>query len=302
MKPREISFPVNVSSAWPVTSRQTEKTLPEESASSVGDGISISTGIGKEKTTPSLADMQKAFLAQSISEGGKTDTESEVKLPRDERRNEPVIPAATAGITSKSAVSSVPVVMFQEDDTLSLSSLPVKAAPVDTAVPAEASQRSSSALFVEDQGSGFAMLLQPIADDKKQYGLSMQPSCKSGRMNSLRERVKAELQDDLPSEYEEFLAQTNGLDFDGLVFYGSEPGPIAGYDDRMLDGIIEANRNHRENGSMKKMLVLGESEDLLYVFDSKDHAFHAVDSCSLKKCEHYTSFKEMLAGALVSRV
>lgn len=302
MKPGEISFSTNVSSAWPVLSRQTGKAAPEEPPSQAGDGITVSGGSRRDNAAPSLADMQKAFLAQSVSDGGNAETVSGAAACQSEEQNKPAVSPDNGKITSASSVPSVPIAMFQEDDTLSLYTPPEKSLSQEAPAPAETGQLSAPSLFMDDQGSGFDVLLQPVADDKKQYGLSMQPSCACGRMNSLRDRVKAELEADLPTEYEEFLANTNGLDFDGLVFYGSEPGPIAGYDDRMLDGVIEANQCYRENGSMKKMLVLGESEDLLYVFDSQRSTYHAVDSTSLKKCEHYTSFKEMLAGALVSRM
>jgi len=295
MKPGEISFAAGIGSSWPVLSRQAGRAVPEETPVQAGDSVAVSSSSGKENSALSLADMQKAMQAQSSSgaEAVEKSVEPSPSKALDKSRSSDG-PAA-------SKAPSVPVSLFQEDNFFSAGTFPEKQIPEKPFRPQDTGPCSSSPVLMDENESGFDVLLQPVADDKKQYGLSMQPSCVCGRMGSLRDRVKEELQADLPSEYEEFLAHTNGLDYDGLVFYGSEPGPIAGYDDRVLDGIVEANQGYRESGSMGRLLVLGESEDYLYVFDSQKSTYHAVDSTSMKKCEHYTSFRELLAGALVSR-
>lgn len=299
MKPGEISFAAGAGSSWPVLSRQAGRAAPEEMPAQAGDSIAVSSSGRKDSAALSLADMQKAMQARSTS-----DTEAAEKSAEPSSSKAVDLSGPTDGPAAPKA-PSVPVSLFQEDSFFSVGTFPEKQNPEKASRPQDACPCSSSPVLMDEMSeneSGFDVLLQPVADDKKQYGLSMQPSCACGRMGSLRDRVKEELQADLPSEYEEFLAHTNGLDYDGLTFYGSEPGPIAGYDDRLLDGIVEANMGYRENGSMGRMLVLGESEDYLYVFDSQKSTYHAVDSTSMKKCEHYTSFRELLAGALVSRV
>jgi hypothetical protein len=299
MKPGEISFAAGIGSSWPVLSRQTGRAVPEEAPVQAGDSIAVSSSGGKDGAALSPADMQKAMLARSASGVELEEKSVEPSLSKAaDKSGAPDGPAAPKA-------PSVPVSLFQEDNFFSVGTFPENKSPEKASSSQNACPCSSSPVLMDEMGeneSGFDVLLQPVADDKKQYGLSMQPSCACGRMGSLRDRVREELQADLPSEYEEFLTHTNGLDYDGLVFYGSEPGPIAGYDDRVLDGVVEANMGYRENGSMGKMLVLGESEDYLYVFDSQKSTYHAVDSTSLKKCEHYTSFRELLAGALISRV
>jgi hypothetical protein len=193
-------------------------------------------------------------------------------------------------ITPGSAMGSVPVVLFQEE------SLPAMMDDkVESQKPAESHQHHRHASVRKDRTDG---LLKRIAREKEQYGLKLQPPCDQSSRMSLRDQVSAELSKHLPDDYVSFLEKTDGLDHDGLVFYGSHPAPIEGYRDRRIDGLIEANHSLGDVKGLQNYLVIGESEDLLFAYRHDASCYVALDSTSTKECRSYSSFREMLDGAL----
>ncbi|MDQ7821319.1 MAG: YrhA family protein [Candidatus Eremiobacteraeota bacterium] len=140
-------------------------------------------------------------------------------------------------------------------------------------------------------------LLTKVEKEKSEYGLSMQAPCPDDAVSHLRSQVENDLGTALPDDYARFLSRTNGLDHNGLTIFGSRTAPIAGYDDREIEGVVEANRDRRDVDSMKKYLVVGESGDMVYAFDPEKSRYVGLDSCSLDHCESYASFDTMLKAA-----
>jgi len=159
---------------------------------------------------------------------------------------------------------------------------------------AEYSPPPQSALATVQLG----MVIDRVAGEKKEYGLSMQPPCGGKSLCALKEKVAGELNCELPGDYEAFLSKSNGLDHNGLVFYGSEPCPICGFDDRQLDGIVEANQGRRDMEALKNYLVVGESEDALFAYHPQSSRYVALDSSSLDEGESFDSFRQLLRSAL----
>jgi hypothetical protein len=194
----------------------------------------------------------------------------------------PAVKAPSADGSQKAAPAS-PVVLFQEEPPVLVQ---------DGA--AEYSPPPQSALATVQLG----MVLDRVAGEKKEYGLSMQPPCEGKSVCTLKEKVAGELNCELPADYEAFLSKTNGLDHNGLVFYGSEPCQICGFDDRQLDGIVEANQGRRDMEVLKNYLVVGESEDALFAYHPQSSRYVALDSSSLDEGESFDSFRQMLRSAL----
>jgi hypothetical protein len=192
-----------------------------------------------------------------------------------------VVQDKTTSPPEKPAQSPSPVVLFQEEE-----------APVSEprSLP-DTPQSTLSSLQLD-------LLVGEVAVEKKKFGLQMQPPCEGRAVCSLKDRVKEELSAPLPGEYEAFLQKTNGLDHEGIVFYGSTPSAIAGFDDRELGGIIEANKDHRDMKTFNNYLVLGESEDMIYAYHPESSRYVALDSSSLDENESFDSFRQMLRSAL----
>jgi hypothetical protein len=141
-------------------------------------------------------------------------------------------------------------------------------------------------------------LLKPVAQDKEKYGLKLQPPCDESALSDLRKRVSAELSAELPESYAAFLGLTDGLDYNGLVIYSSITKPIVGYDDRFIEGFVEANISFRDLEAFRKYLVIANSGELLYLYEIASSRSLAVDSISLQPEEHFGSIEEMLGAAL----
>jgi hypothetical protein len=144
----------------------------------------------------------------------------------------------------------------------------------------------------------FEDVLKPVVEEKQKYGLAMQSPCSDSGLASLKKRVKDELKTELDEGYESFLLETNGLDHGGLVIYASETMPLAGFDDRTLEGIVDANLGFRDVELFREFLVYGTSGEVNYACRLTDREFVTIDAVSFDLFDTFSSFKEMLEGAL----
>jgi hypothetical protein len=141
-------------------------------------------------------------------------------------------------------------------------------------------------------------ILESIAKEKEKYGLLMQPPCSDLALVSLEKRVKEELKAELDGDYALFLKKTNGLDHNGLVMYASETMAIAGFDDRMLEGLVEANRDLRDVERFVNYLVYGTSGEVNYAYSFDDEKFVTLDAVSFDCFDSFSTFRELLVAAL----
>ncbi|MHC9543218.1 MAG: YrhA family protein [Vulcanimicrobiota bacterium] len=141
-------------------------------------------------------------------------------------------------------------------------------------------------------------ILKPVAEELAKYGCSLQPPCEEGNIHTLIKRVKEELSAALPDNYAAFLREVKGLDYNGLVIFADETTPIAGFDDRFIEGIVEANLGYRDAEDLKDYLVLGTNGGVHYVQKIGADEYQSIDAVSLDLYEKFDSFPEMLRGAL----
>jgi SMI1/KNR4 family protein SUKH-1 len=144
----------------------------------------------------------------------------------------------------------------------------------------------------------YQQLLKEHIDDKKAYGEQPQPPATKAQLQALRARAKKELGVDLPAEYYRLLETTNGLDSNGVVIYASEAGPLVGYPDRPLDGLVEANLTWWELPAHKRYLFFGDAGMSLYAYDLEDHAYKVLDRQSNTVLEEFKTFEELIHRAL----
>jgi hypothetical protein len=144
----------------------------------------------------------------------------------------------------------------------------------------------------------FEGILKAIAEEKKHYGLKMQEPCSEASIIALKKQVKEEFGTGLSDDYCELLKKTDGLDHNGVVFYASKTATIAGYNDRFIEGFMEANRGFRDVERMKKYLVYGTDGEVLFVCELEKSSLMSIDAVSLEHFDTFENFEKMLSGAV----
>ncbi|MDT8759076.1 SMI1/KNR4 family protein [Sphingomonas psychrotolerans] len=104
-------------------------------------------------------------------------------------------------------------------------------------------------------------------DAQVAVGETVQARADESRIAALRAALQREFGATLPDDYAALLRRSDGVDFDGLVLYGSwqseaAPGP-AGF----WQGLVAANRLWREGPGHDGYLVLGETDIDLFTVD-----------------------------------
>ncbi len=89
-------------------------------------------------------------------------------------------------------------------------------------------------------------LLDQIRARSEGYGDSMQPPAKPDEIDGMVRRSADQLRYDVERRYIEFLRLHNGLDWNGFSVYATSIVPIVGYEDRYINGFVEANVQYLE--------------------------------------------------------
>lgn len=107
---------------------------------------------------------------------------------------------------------------------------------------------------------GMDAVIMAARDAQVAVGEVVQAGADESRIAALRAALQREFGATLPEDYAALLRRSDGVDFDGLVLYGSaqsvaSPGP-GGF----WQGLIAANKLWREGPGHEKWLVLGETD------------------------------------------
>jgi hypothetical protein len=145
-------------------------------------------------------------------------------------------------------------------------------------------------------------LLKQVISAKSALGMSIQPPASDDQIARLRVEARQKLRAELPGDYIRFLRLMNGLDFDGLLIYGTDSAPIIGVQDATLIGLLDANLGFRDASRFGNLIVYGQSGDDLYLSDTSLTRFSISDRISLYPVHSFTSFEGLLAKALEGRL
>jgi hypothetical protein len=137
---------------------------------------------------------------------------------------------------------------------------------------------------------------------EKKYDEQMQPPASQGEIDDLIKAARINFKATLPDGYLNFLRVRNGLDFDGLVIYGTKTQLAVGYDDRSIEGFVEANEIWYENEEQKRFLFFGDSDISWYCLDRTTGKYEVQDKPSGTVMEVYDDFDSMLEAELKTRV
>ena len=140
--------------------------------------------------------------------------------------------------------------------------------------------------------------LDQILTKHNAYGEHLQPACGAKELADLEARAREELGVEIPPGYARFLRQHNGLNWNGFFIYASKTVLIVGYTDRFIEGFIDANLDFRGGGWENELILFGDSNLDVYVYDPSKKKYSARDRVSLDEAESYASFEEMITEVL----
>jgi len=126
------------------------------------------------------------------------------------------------------------------------------------------------------------------------WGEELEPPATKVELDTFYEKVSTIFSVDLPSEYKEFLLILNGLEFNGLIIYGTKNSELDP-NSSPLD-FVEMNEVMRdsEGTSLPSVVVLGEDSTGIITYDSMMKEIQYRDRIALDRIEPYLSFEDML--------
>jgi hypothetical protein len=145
-------------------------------------------------------------------------------------------------------------------------------------------------------------LLEQIQVRLQQYEAVPQPPCSEQQIERLREQARAELGDEIPEGYLDFLRLSNGLDWNGVEFFAAETTQARGHRTGTIAGFVRANLEYRDVDEMGDFLVFGFSGMDTYVYDKRNRDYRVQDSVSRDTYETYPDFDSLMTEVLRSRL
>lgn len=145
-------------------------------------------------------------------------------------------------------------------------------------------------------------ILDKIERQKRHFGEHMQSSCSETDLQQLAKEALIKLKIEIPSPYLAFLRRTNGLDWNGTVFFAAKTSPYFDNQKMTLEGIVEGNERLREVPRNRTFLIFGESGMEMYVLDLRTGKYSVVDHISTDMYESFDAFEDLLAAALEKRL
>jgi len=148
---------------------------------------------------------------------------------------------------------------------------------------------------------GMDAVIVAARDAQVAVGEIVQPGADEARIAALRAALQREFGATLPDDYAALLRRSDGVDFDGLVLYGSwqseaNPGP-GGF----WQGLIAANKLWREGPGHEAYLVLGETDIDLFTVNLDGSAPVLRDKVSSDVNETFPSVGAALQRLLATR-
>ena len=141
-------------------------------------------------------------------------------------------------------------------------------------------------------------LVKQIAGEMKRFGMTQQPACSPNDIETLKRNAVHKLECAVPDGYLAFLSVVNGLDWNGLVVYASQPSLIVGFTDRFIEGFVEGNLTYRDFEPLKGHLIFADDGDALFTYQISTSKYQVLTSVSLSLLESFDTFDELLCKAL----
>lgn len=133
---------------------------------------------------------------------------------------------------------------------------------------------------------------------KLRVGKELQIGATEIQLQALQSRSIAELKYELPRDYLDLLAETNGVSHNSLHIYAAEPGSIGPRGRPRIFEFVSANISHRDRDELREYIVFGEMPPDIYVHNLTQNTYHACDSITLTVFESFARCRDLLQYAL----
>lgn len=145
-------------------------------------------------------------------------------------------------------------------------------------------------------------LVAEVAAEQQDAGETVQKGASEEEIAEAAGQVRGELGAQLPADYLAFLAQANGMDFNGLVLYGAGQSPDKPGKGGFWQGLVATNQEWRSTGDHEGYLILGDTDmDLLTAsIDGQEAALR--DRVSGDVLERFGDVRSMLEKVLRDRL
>lgn len=140
-------------------------------------------------------------------------------------------------------------------------------------------------------------LLHEVSKQIASWGDTLEGPISRKELNKLNSDILVNYCIPLPDDFIEFLNITNGLEFNGLIIFGSKNITVA---DPFKSELLEANITFHEVESydLRKLLLIGETSSSVLTYDHNSNSYQLRDRIALDRLEEFSTFKELLAGEL----
>lgn len=134
-------------------------------------------------------------------------------------------------------------------------------------------------------------LLKKIEEIEKNYGESLARPLSPDVISKTNGDISPEVKSFLKEEYSQFLAITNGLDFNGSVLYGMKQTES---DSEQVHDIFLMNNIWHEVEEQRQYFFIGENNISWFVYHPITGNFYELDMPSGDVIERYSHLDELL--------
>ncbi|WP_231590643.1 YrhA family protein [Hymenobacter terrenus] len=122
--------------------------------------------------------------------------------------------------------------------------------------------------------------MNEIQTNREKLGRPIAPAATTEELRMVQEEATQKLRYTLPPAYLDLLRLSNGLDWNGVQLYASQPRTRVTPEGRMkylFRGIVEANEQWRDFPPNEEFIFFAESGDVLYCYNLTSGKFEIVD-------------------------
>jgi len=144
----------------------------------------------------------------------------------------------------------------------------------------------------------YKALLERIEKELIRWGRRLQPPATADGLMKLQKKSQRKLFRAVPDQYLKFLSTVNGMGWNGLEVFASEPTPIIGFPEDSIHGFVEGNMRYRELGSPDKYLIFAADDICLYAYNLIEAEYQTTTRAGNTVLHSYKSFDELIVDAL----
>ncbi|MBU3157986.1 SMI1/KNR4 family protein [Clostridium estertheticum] len=137
-----------------------------------------------------------------------------------------------------------------------------------------------------------------IKDKREKRGRKLNNPALEEQIEILKKTVKEKFNQVLPEQYVNFLKTTNGLEFNGFIFYGVDTSLFDVQNNQTVYGYVDTNEIWYENEHQKQYMFFGEGSISWHCFDLLNEVYVELDNPSGTVMQTYPDFNSMLERAL----